>query len=390
LRNFIVLERNGRREVTELYVRGVGGRLLRSHNHLWFLYNNRGDAVQRVDNAGQVLHTYRFSAFGVEINPDPSNSNPWRFNGEYHDMHRGGEIYLRARSFSPRLGRFTTPDPLFHALHGNLLSCPIQSGNLYMFVGHNPVMFVDPSGLVRVNTVEYAKAQGATITNLSPAADGRNRIRISYNGIYMNITVNSGFIDDSVLNNRFGWTNPFISSGNTEAAWLGAHGSPQNISAVANRNIVNHTSVIIFAGHDSSLLTGSFARYFVNSHFGMLYATLGAKSWEANAPRRRLEAVANSPADVNLSIKVTPMQHLHSRTDVILGLFTSFNYYQTNHNSSLTYWFFPGTHRYQFNSNSFTSGLLRTVGFVTPNIRPGVNVPGWDRPVPARYFGGYR
>ena len=151
LRNHIVLERNGRREVTELYVRGAGGRLLRSHNHLWFVYNNRGDVAQRVDNVGQVLHTYRFSAFGVEVNPDPSNSNPWRFNGEYHDMHRGGEIYLRARAFSPRLGRFSQPDPYFHPLRGNLQTCGLavlQSGNLYAFTVNNPVRFNDPSGLV--------------------------------------------------------------------------------------------------------------------------------------------------------------------------------------------------------------------------------------------------
>jgi len=148
LRNHIVLERNGRREVTELYVRGAGGRLLRSHNHLWFLYNNRGDVVQRVDNTGQVLHTYRFSAFGVEINPDPSNSNPWRFNGEYHDMHRGGEIYLRARVYNARLGRFSQPDA-FWGVH-NIMRCRLailQSGNLYMYALHNPVMWIDPNGL---------------------------------------------------------------------------------------------------------------------------------------------------------------------------------------------------------------------------------------------------
>jgi len=148
LRNHIVLERNGRREVTELYVRGAGGRLIRSHNHLWFLYNNRGDVVQRVDNTGQVLHTYRFGAFGVEINPDPSNSNRFRFAGEYHDLHRGNEIFLRARVYNARLGRFSQEDPLWN-IH-NSQDCIwsiLQAGNLFVYCGNDPVNRIDPSGL---------------------------------------------------------------------------------------------------------------------------------------------------------------------------------------------------------------------------------------------------
>jgi len=178
LRNFIVLERNGRREVTELYVRGVGGRLLRSHNHLWFLYNNRGDVVQRVDNAGQVLHTYRFGAFGVELNPDPSNSNRFRFNGMYFDLHRS-EYMTAHRMYSPRLGRWNSPDPFFHALHGNLQSCVTQAGNLYMFVTHNPVKWVDPLGLYRVMLDYIAWQEQASGFNFSFGlrSDGYAHIR---------------------------------------------------------------------------------------------------------------------------------------------------------------------------------------------------------------------
>jgi len=77
------------------------------------------------------------------------SNNPFRWAGEYWAGHRG-EYYLRARSMNPRTGRFTQPDPFFHSLHGNLQDCPwsvAQAGNLYMFVMHNPVMFIDPSGL---------------------------------------------------------------------------------------------------------------------------------------------------------------------------------------------------------------------------------------------------
>jgi len=68
----------------------------------------------------------------------------------YYDTHRN-EYMTPNRIFNPRRGRWNSPDPLFHALHGNLQDDTngiTQAGNLYMFVMHNPVMWVDPSGLI--------------------------------------------------------------------------------------------------------------------------------------------------------------------------------------------------------------------------------------------------
>ena len=116
-----------------------------------------------MDFSGNVLHSYRYNAFGVELNPNPSNTNRFRFNGEYHDLHRGGEIYLRARIYNPRTRRFLTEDPHWTIHTGNIIfgdsptmrndrympsvHAILQSGNLYMFTLHNPVRWVDPSGL---------------------------------------------------------------------------------------------------------------------------------------------------------------------------------------------------------------------------------------------------
>ena len=133
--------------------------------------------MQRVNNTGQILHAYRYTAFGIEINANPNNTNMFRFNGEYWDAHRG-EYYLRARAFNPRLGRFSQPDPYWTIHAGNMqfgteprhlneltvnplalqlgMSNPFssltptivpdvwaitQSGNLYVFGINNPVMF---------------------------------------------------------------------------------------------------------------------------------------------------------------------------------------------------------------------------------------------------------
>ena len=82
-------------------------------------------------------------------------------NGEYWDSETQ-TYYLRARHFNPRTGRFTQPDPHWgiHNMMSDAASI-IQSGNLYMFTMHNPVMFTDPSGRFAVlsaiaNTISNA------------------------------------------------------------------------------------------------------------------------------------------------------------------------------------------------------------------------------------------
>ena len=143
----VVLEQNATGGVVNRFVRSRNGLLIRSEHHGWYLFNVRGDVVQRTDNQGNLLMNYRYTAFGNELTPVDSNTNRFRFAGEYWDAHRG-EYYLRARSFNPRTGRFTQPDP-FWGIH-NMQGSPnaiAQSSNLFMFAMHNPIRWVDPSGL---------------------------------------------------------------------------------------------------------------------------------------------------------------------------------------------------------------------------------------------------
>jgi len=144
------------------FTRGRGGRLIHSQHHGWYLFNARGDVVQRVSGAGATWRAYRYTAFGVELNP-VANPNPFRFAGEYYDAETG-RIYLRARFYDPRLGRFTQPDPFWHVGNMQFGSRPLtrngrlvpsshailQSGNLFVYTMNNPVMFIDPSGQIAI------------------------------------------------------------------------------------------------------------------------------------------------------------------------------------------------------------------------------------------------
>jgi len=172
----IVADRNANGTVRVRYYRGPNGHLIRSTSRAWYLFNARGDVVQLTNANGVVTHTYRYDAFGNELTQNPNDSNPFRFAGEYFDSHRG-EYYLRARTFNPRTGRFTQPDPhwtianmifgdnprrmnerddplgLNHYTMVPDIHAILQAANLYVYCGNNPIMFVDPSGLSWKNVV---------------------------------------------------------------------------------------------------------------------------------------------------------------------------------------------------------------------------------------------
>ena len=144
------MERNAVGSVNWLFFRSLRGRLLGCASGTIYLHNARGDVVSII-RLGTVLRIYRYSAFGVELYPAVNDFNRFRFGGEYWDAHRG-EYYLRARSFNPRLGRFTQADPFFHMRFGQarMMGSPnaiAQAGNLFVFVMNNPVMWRDPTGL---------------------------------------------------------------------------------------------------------------------------------------------------------------------------------------------------------------------------------------------------
>jgi len=173
-----------------------------------------------VNDDGEILHTYRYNAFGAELAPCEDNTNPFRFCAEYYDFETG-RIYLRARSYDPHIGRFTQEDPYWgiHNMiygdepipinkwqdedgneHYNLAPdtwAIIQAGNLYVYCGNNPIMFIDPSGLLKISitlivirltgqaaaAITAAKAKAGSVAGFAATAKGvREMIQAIKNG----------------------------------------------------------------------------------------------------------------------------------------------------------------------------------------------------------------
>ena len=119
------------------YLRGVTGLISQKkpdNTRLYYVTNGHGDVTAMVNPSGSITKTYTYDAFGVEQYPDPNDTNPFRYCGEYFDKETNS-IYLRARYYNPGVGRFTQQDPAM-----------ADGMNWYNYCGGNPLSLKDPMG----------------------------------------------------------------------------------------------------------------------------------------------------------------------------------------------------------------------------------------------------
>ena len=169
------LDIDGSGVVVDRYIRGIG--LIKSDLYGYYAYNGHGDVVQLTNGSGVVTKDYQYDAFGVEENIDQNDQNPWRYCGEYYDVETE-MYYLRARYYNPRTSRMLSPDTNWHP--GNMIygdnprkinertdalglnvytyvpdiNAIIQSSNLYIYCGNNPLKFIDPTGFSYENSIK--------------------------------------------------------------------------------------------------------------------------------------------------------------------------------------------------------------------------------------------
>lgn len=124
----------------------------------FYLKDGHGSITYKTDSAGNINSSYTYDAFGNETEDNATDGNPFRYCGEYYDT-ESGLIYLRNRYYDPSVGRFISEDPYWNpdnmiygdnASNSNVpdYSAIRQSANLYVYCMSNPVMFVDPLGML--------------------------------------------------------------------------------------------------------------------------------------------------------------------------------------------------------------------------------------------------
>jgi RHS repeat-associated protein len=107
-------------------------------NTEYFLTDGLGSVRQLANSAGSVTLAQRYDPFGNPLSSSGSGTSVWAFAGEARDA--TGLEYLRARYYSPGVGRFTARDPF-----GGYPASP-QTLNRFAYALNNPIFLVDPSG----------------------------------------------------------------------------------------------------------------------------------------------------------------------------------------------------------------------------------------------------
>jgi RHS repeat-associated protein len=101
---------------------------------LYFLADHLQSTVALSDGAGNVLERLQYDAFGAGAG---SSRTRYDYAGRERDA-ASGLLYFRARWYDPQQGRFISEDPIGFASGGT---------NLFVYVGNEPVLLKDPSGL---------------------------------------------------------------------------------------------------------------------------------------------------------------------------------------------------------------------------------------------------
>ena len=105
----------------------------------YLLTDHLGSVSAVVDASGTVLSQQRYLPFGgARLDPGVSETD-FSFTGQ-RGLAAAGLMDYRARFYSPRLGRFISPDSIVPGA-GNP-----QAFNRYSYVNNNPIGYIDPSG----------------------------------------------------------------------------------------------------------------------------------------------------------------------------------------------------------------------------------------------------
>ena len=140
----VLAETDNAGTIMAYYVYGLGliSKILPDGTTYNYHYDSRGSTVALTDVLQNTTDTYTYDSFGNVANSSGSTQNPFKHVGRYGVMNEeNGLNYIRARYYSPEVGRFITKDPQT----GN--DRDGKSLNRYVYALNNPVVLIDISGL---------------------------------------------------------------------------------------------------------------------------------------------------------------------------------------------------------------------------------------------------
>lgn len=131
------------------YIRGHGVEYIeQEQKQLEVLKDEQKSTVFLLDEDHELMGAYAYDGFGNLRTNYGNVDNRILYTGQQYDS-LSGQYYLRARYYSPQLGRFLQED----TFHGDGL-------NLYAYCANNAVNYYDPSGYAKTcNEVNWSDGQ---------------------------------------------------------------------------------------------------------------------------------------------------------------------------------------------------------------------------------------
>lgn len=152
------------------YFLGAGREGIKT-NGQWYYYLSdiQGSTLMLTNASGQSVATYDYSDYGETRQTSGSTAlyNPFLYTGQEYDFETS-LYHLRARHYSPGLGRFFSRDPIGYAGGSNLMG----------YCAGDPVNCSDPTGNDRI--VLYSAAQTVR-DHVSLSLDSRSSITATFN-----------------------------------------------------------------------------------------------------------------------------------------------------------------------------------------------------------------
>ena len=158
---------------------------IKSGLNSYYHHDGHGNVIALTDDSGAATQTYGFDAWGNQVETSGADDNSYQYASERYDSDLG-LIYLRARWYDPKAGRFISPDDAV-----GLSKLPV-SLNKYLYANTDPVNRVDPSGMQSLGDEMAAVDISGTLSDIA-VNYAKDQIYNAFSNAIMNSLVGNLF-----------------------------------------------------------------------------------------------------------------------------------------------------------------------------------------------------
>jgi RHS repeat-associated protein len=137
----VLIKTDSRGQIFYVYGLGLIGQQEPDGTYKSYHYDYRGSTVAMTDANGGITDRFQYGPYGEATRRMGGTDTPFLYCGEHGIMtDRNGLNYMRARYYSPEVGRFISRD----SYEGDITEP--KSLDLYAYVEGNPLIYIDPTG----------------------------------------------------------------------------------------------------------------------------------------------------------------------------------------------------------------------------------------------------